>query len=177
MHEYGQFVMPRDAFEHREELRLVHWPAIDAGADLDAARAEFFYGAVHFLQRSRHVVHGQRGDECGEFFRPLAHHLGHAIVGNARKFRRKFGAAERIGRGQGQRQHLPHIGEFFIQHGHPRLDVPEHAQAGHAFDNALILGVLLHQLQVGGGHDVVVDVDFHGFGVWWGSVVGEIRRG
>src|SRR5438067_13458268 len=41
------------------------------------------------------------------------------------------------------------------------LDVPEHAQAGHALHHARLLRVRLHELEVRLRHDVVEDVDLH----------------
>src|SRR5207249_8616636 len=44
---------------------------------------------------------------------------------------------------------------------------PEHAQAAHALQDALILQVLLHHVQVRHRHDVIEDVDFHGCESVW----------
>ena len=161
VHPDRHVVLRRRALEHREELRLVERAAVHAGADLHAARPELCDGAVHLLERRGNVVHGERGDECGEFLRPFRRHAGHAVVGDARELGRELGRAHQLGGGQRQRQHLLHVGEFLVQHPHPRLDVPEHAQVAHALEDALILQVLLHHVQVRHRHDVIEDVDFH----------------
>ena len=161
VHPHRHAVLLRRALEHREELRLVERAAVHAGADLHAARAELCDGAVHLLERRGNVVHGERGDERGEFLRPLRRHARHAVVGDARKLGRELGSSHQLGGGQRQRQHLLHVGEFFIQHPHPRLDVPEQAQVAHALQDALVLQVLLHHFQVGHRHDVIENVDFH----------------
>ena len=161
MHPDGQIVLPGDPLEDREELRFVERPAVDAGADLHAARFELSDRAIHFLERGGHVVHRQRGDEGGEFLRPFRDHLRHAVVGDARKLGRELGSADQLGRGQGEGQHLLHVGKFLIEHGNARLDVPEHAQAGHALDDPLILGMGLEHVEVSRRHDVIEDVDLH----------------
>ena len=161
VHPHRQLVLPGDALEHGEEIRVVERAGIHVGQHLDAARPELFHRPIHFLQRGGRIVHRQRGHEGRELVRPLAAHLGHAVVGHPREPGRHVGAAKQFRRGHGQRQHLLHLRPL-VQHGHTGLDVPQHAQVAHALDHAGLLAVLLDKFQVGQRHDVVVDVDLGG---------------
>ena len=80
-------MMMDGALEHRLELRLIQGTAIDAGHNLYAACAQHIDGAIHFLQRGRHIVHRQRGHKARELLRPAFDHGGHFIVGDTRQHR------------------------------------------------------------------------------------------
>ena len=161
MHPDRKMVLARHALEHREEFRLVERAAVDAGENLHAARAELADCAIHLLQRRRHVVHGQGCDKRRELPRPARAHRRHVVVGDAGELGRKLRPADQLGPRQRERQHLLHLRPL-LEHGDARLDVPQHAQAPHALDDARVLEVGLHHVEVARGHDVVEDIDFHG---------------
>src|SRR2546427_1506371 len=75
MHPDLQAVLVSHTPDDREELRLVEWPAVDVGEDLDAPGAELADGAVHLLERGGDVIHRQRGDEGRELFGVVPHGL------------------------------------------------------------------------------------------------------
>ena len=161
VHPDRQVVRVRHALEHREELRLVERPPVDAGADLDAARAERSDRAVHLLERRGHVVHRQRGDEGRKFLRPFAAHLRHAVVGDARELGRSSGPPSSSGGGSDSVSTCCTSGNF-------SSSIATRASMSHSMRRLVmrltmpgVLRVLLHHLEVARRHDVVEDVDLH----------------
>jgi len=48
----------------------------------------------------------------------------------------KIGASHSSGRGQRKGQDLLHVGEFLVEHPHPRLDCPRACAVAHALEDA-----------------------------------------
>src|SRR5882762_6892325 len=163
MHPYRQAVLVRHALENREELRLVERPAVDVGEDLDALRAELADGAVHLLERRRHVVHRQRGDEGRELPGVLPHDLRHAVVRQPRQLGGLLGTSEELDGRHRQGQDLLVLGEA-LHHAHALVEVPQHRDMHPALElrreRRVPLGDLLHPLEVRLRKDMRKNVEF-----------------
>src|SRR6266436_6254335 len=163
MHPDRQAVPVRHALEDREELRLVERPAVDVGEDLDALRAELADGAVHLLERGRHVVHRQRGDEGRELPGVLSHDLSHAVVRQPRQLGGLLGVSQELDGRHRQGQDLLVLGEA-LHHAHALVEVPQHRDMHPALElrreRRVPLGDLLHPLEVRLRKDVRKNVEF-----------------
>ena len=88
---------------------------------------------------------GSEATKAGNLSGQLPADLGHAVVGDAARTPATGPDRPSIRARQRQRQHLLHVGQFLASIFDARLDVPEHAEAGHALDDAGVLGVLLER--------------------------------